>query len=587
MERRTLLAIFLIMAVLIGDQIYMSYLARKRAAKMHATQVGAGVDSSRAGGTGGTPPAGQQQGSSGSTGVGVGAGGASTGGTSAGTGGASAGDTAGRAAGAGGSTTSVLISTHPRVAGAEITTRELRNDQCTATVSSRGGTIEAWVLPKYKDLTQPSAPVNLVAPGQRALLLTVSTPYFTYDFTDVPFRVEGIATGAEVTFVAEDSSGVRVSKRYRMVPGTTAMDVEVHVSAPPALGPLRYQIGWAASLPNTERNVNMLQVQAVALLGDKLEHYDAKRLGKDGPKTFQGNVRWAGNRTKYFVAALIPDSATVGDIQFAATSDGHPTVWLAGGAPAGTEIRRHARLYAGPVHYETLVTQGARLDLLANLGWAWIVPLSALLLRLLNILHGFIANYGVGIIILSAATKLVFHPLTLSSMRSMKVMHHLQPEVKELQERYKSDPQKMNQHLMDLYKRHKVNPLSGCLPMLLQMPVFFALYNVLLNSIELRGAGFMAWMHDLSVPDQLFAIAGFPLHLMPLLMTGSTYLMQSQTPVAPQQKPMMMLMPVMMLVFMYNFPSGVVLYWTVNNVLSALQQYWVNLAEDRKMAAGS
>ena len=581
MERRTLLAIFLIMAVLIGDQIYMSYLARKRAAKMHTAQVpGAGMDSSRAQGTAGTGTTGQQ-GAGGATSVG----GAPGGGANTGVGGTNG--AAGGAATASGSTSSALIAPNPRVQAAPVTTRELRNDQFQATLSSRGGTIEGWVLPKYKDLTQPSGPVNLVAPGQRALRITVSTPYFTYDFTDVPFQVEpGSPMSDEVTFVAEDSSGVRVSKRYRTVPGSTAMDVEVRVYAAPALGPIRYRIGWAAALPNTERNANQLQAQAVALLGEKLEHFDEKRLAKDGPKTFQGNVRWAGNRTKYFVAAVIPDSATVGDVQFAATSDGHPTVWLAGGAPAGTEVRRHARLYAGPIHYETLVAQGARLDLLANLGWAWIVPLSALLLRLLNILHGFIANYGVGIIVLSAVTKLVFHPLTLSSMRSMKLMHHLQPEVKQIQERYKDEPQKMNQHMMDLYKKHKVNPLSGCLPMLLQMPVFFALYNVLLNSIELRGAGFMAWMHDLSVPDQLFQVAGFPVHLMPLLMTGSTYLMQAQTPVAPQQKPMMMLMPVMMLVFMYSFPSGVVLYWTVNNVLSALQQYWVNLAEDRKMAAG-
>jgi len=158
--------------------------------------------------------------------------------------------------------------------------------------------------------------------------------------------------------------------------------------------------------------------------------------------------------------------------------------------------------------------------------------------------------------------------------------------VKSIQDKYKNDPAKMNQAMMALYKEYKVNPVSGCLPMLLQIPVFFALYNVLLNSIELRGAGFMAYVQDLSTPDVLMRVAGFPVHLFPVIMTGSTYLMQSQTPVAPQQKTMMMLMPVMMLVFMYSFPSGVILYWTMNNVLSAIQQYLVNAAEDRKMAAG-
>ena len=584
MERRTLLAIFLIMAVLIGDQIFMSYMAKKRAAKQQTAQVpGVGMDSTRVGAAGGAGGVGATGGGApGGTVQPPAAGGTPSGGTAPG-----AASTTTPAADAG-SATAVLIAPQPRVPNYPLAQRELSNDEFTAILSTRGGTIESWVLPKYKDLTRTLAPVNLVTPEQRALRLTVSTPYFTYDFTDVPFRIEsGSATHESITFVAEDSTGVRVSKQYRMIPGSTAMDVDVRISAPPELGALRYQLGWAAALPTTEPSAHADQSQAVALLGEKLEHFDAKRLAKDGAKSYQGNVRWAGNRTKYFVAALIPDSATVGDVQFAATSDGHPTVWISGAAPAGTEIRRHARLYAGPIHYETLVGQGARLDLLANLGWAWIVPLSALLLRLLNILHGFIANYGVGIIIISAATKLVFHPLTLSSMRSMKLMHHLQPEVKALQERYKGDAQKMNQQLMELYKKHKVNPLSGCLPMLLQMPVFFALYNVLLNSIELRGAGFMSWMHDLSVPDVLFSVAGFPIHLLPILMTGSTYLMQAQTPVAPAQKPMMMLMPVMMLVFMYTFPSGVVLYWTVNNVLSALQQYLVNLAEDRKMAAST
>ena len=207
------------------------------------------------------------------------------------------------------------------------------------------------------------------------------------------------------------------------------------------------------------------------------------------------------------------------------------------------------------------------------------------LLWSLNALHKVIPNYGIAIILLSIATKLVFYPLTQSSLRAMKLMHHLQPQVKAIQDKYQGDPQRMNKEMMALYKEYKVNPVAGCLPLLIQMPIFFALYNVLLNSIELRGAGFMGYIQDLSLPDVAFTLGGFPIHLLPLVMTGSTYHMQSQTPVAPAQKPMMMLMPMMMLVFMYTFPSGVILYWTVTNVLSAAQQYVVNVAEDRRMAA--
>jgi YidC/Oxa1 family membrane protein insertase len=486
-----------------------------------------------------------------------------------------------------GGTTAVVATAGPRVPAAPIVERQLSSGLANATFTSKGGTISGWVLRQYPDLAHGKVPVNLVPPGQRAMQLVVTTPYFTYDFTDVPFRVASAgAMDSSITFIAEDSTGVRVSKTYRMGPNSVALDLEIRITVPPEYGPIQYRWGWARALPITEPNANPHQNQAVALVGDKLEAVDAGKIQKDGAKALKGNVRWAGDRSKYFVAALIPDSATVEDTQFTKLEDGQPTVWLLGAAPPGTEIVRRAKLYAGPIHYDTLVALGAELDRLANLGWRWIMGLSALLLWCLNFLYKHIPNYGVAIILISVATKLVFYPLTQSSLRSMKLMHHLQPEVKAIQAKYKGDPTRMNQVMMALYKQNKVNPVSGCLPMLLQIPVFFALYNVLLNSIELRGAGFMGYIQDLSVPDVLMRFAGFPISLLPIVMTGSTYLMQSQTPVAPQQKTMMMLMPVMMLVFMYSFPSGVILYWTVNNILSAAQQYLVNAAEDRKMAAG-
>lgn len=488
----------------------------------------------------------------------------------------------------GGAGAAAIVSTKgPRVPAAPIVERQLRSATVNATFTSKGGTVSEWILPKYHDLAHGKVPVNLVPPGQRALQLVVTTPYFTYDFTDVPFVVApAAAMDTSVTFVAADSTGLRVTKTYRMGPNSVALDLEIRITVPPQYGPIQYRWGWARALPITETNPNPRLNEAVALVGDKLEAIDATHIQKDGPKALKGNIRWAGDRSKYFVAALVPDSATVEDAQFTQLEDGQPTVWLAGAAPPGTEVVRHARLYAGPIHYNTLVALGAELDRLANLGWRWITGLSALLLSCLNFLHRHIPNYGIAIILISLATKLVFYPLTQSSLRSMKQMHHLQPEVKAIQERHKGDPAKMNTAMMALYKENKVNPMSGCLPMLLQIPVFFALYNVLLNSIELRGATFVGYIQDLSTPDMLMRVAGFPIHLLPVVMTGSTYLMQTQTPVAPQQKSMMMLMPLMMLVFMYSFPSGVILYWTMNNVLSAVQQYLVNAAEDRRMAAG-
>jgi len=183
-----------------------------------------------------------------------------------------------------------------------------------------------------------------------------------------------------------------------------------------------------------------------------------------------GNVRWVANRSKYFIAAVIPDSGTVSDVVFRGAGGGLVTAWFLGTAAPGAEVARHSRVYAGPIHYETLEAVGSGLDEVANLGWQWMRGISVLLLKCLNLLHKVIPNYGIAIIILAAATKFLFYPLTQSSLRSMKVMHHLQPQIKELQDRHKGDPMKLNQAMMALYKENKVNPMSGCLPMLLQAP---------------------------------------------------------------------------------------------------------------------
>ncbi len=585
MDRRTVIAVLLILGVLVADQLIMSRWARNRQ-PAQAPQTTAPSTDSSAGSPSPSP-------GSGTTTPGSGAGTIAAGGATTG--------------GAGSMAAGASVSGGPRVAAQPIVHREIRNGRFSATFTSLGGSIESWVLPEYKDQLRNNAPVDLVSPGRRALQIVVTTPFFTYDFSNVPFRLEdGLARDSSLTFVAEDSSGIRVTKTFRKATTPQALDVQITISVPPELGPIQYRWGWASPLPATEFNTTPHQYQAAALLGAKLEAIDAGKFAKMSERAQQGNVRWAGDRSKYFIATLIPDSATVDGVKFEPAppssgpapppggmfvpkgdpTAGVPTVWLVGAAPPGTTITRHARLYAGPIHYETLVAQGAGLDQVANLGWAWIVPLSALLLRLLNLLYKAIPNYGIAIIILSAATKVVFAPLTQSSLRSAKAMHRLQPEVNAIREKHKDDAVKMNSAMMNLYKENKVNPLGGCLPMLLQIPVFAALYNVLLNSIELRAAGFVGYIQDLSGPDVLMTVVGFPIHLLPIIMTGSTFVMQSQTPIDPRQKSMMAIMPLMMLIFMYTFPSGVILYWTVNNLLSALHQYMVNVAEDRKMAAG-
>ena len=475
----------------------------------------------------------------------------------------------------------------PRVPAAAATRYRFKTDRFDAQISNEGAAVTSWVLGEYQDPLTKS-PVDLIPAGKSALHVVVGVSGGSFDYSAAPFRLAG---GSEmegrVSFVAEDSSGIRVTKTYRKTSDPAVLDLEVRISAIPELGPVRYRIGWGSPLPRTEETAKPQEFTGVAYLGAKLETIDSGKLAKDGMKRFEGNVRWAGERSKYFLAAVIPDSATVPEVVILPDRDKKPTAWLAGAAAPGTEIVRHARIYAGAIDVERLSRIGAGLDETANLGWKWIVPLSKLLLGALVWLHGFIPNYGIAIILLSVLTKLIFHPLSHSSLRTMKVMHRLQPQIDAMRERYKDDPAKLNQAMMNLYKEHKVNPLGGCLPMLLQLPVFLALYQVLLHAVELRAAGFVGYITDLSAPDVLMHLGGFPVSLMPILMTGSTYLLQSQTPVAPQQRLMMYFMPVMMLYIMYGLPSGVILYWTVNNLVSALQQYIVNVSEDRKAAAAS
>lgn len=600
MERRTLIAIGLVLVVLFVNQIIFNrFMREKRKHLPPATEAPA--DTTAAAAPTAAPPA-------------SGAGGAA--GTAATTGApgkaATAGEapTAGKAA-AGSAATSGAPAAAARpglalrrlhVPAAPHLTRTLSGDGFIVTFDSEGGSISHWVLTHYRDPVRKTPEVDLVPEGARAVQVAVRTGFGETDWSRAPFRLADFdSAGGRIGFVARDSSGLRVEKLYRLSADRQLLDLRVKISGPPELGPLSYRLGWGVPLPITEQTAHIRDHQGVAYLGQKLVTESTVKKGKEksDQRVESGNVRWAGQRTRYFLAALIPDSSTIEqavltyqpwspprlpDVKLPGTDLVAATAWLAAAAPPGTNIQAKARIYAGPIRYERLQAVGAGLEVAVNLGWKWLVPLSVLLLKLLNILYKVIPNYGVAIVILSAATKLIFYPLTQSSLRTMKVMHRLQPQVEAIKEKLKNDPQKMNQAMMKLYSENKVNPLGGCLPMVLQIPVFFALYNVLLFAIELRAAPFVGYIQDLSAPDVLLRMGGFPVHLMPIIMTASSYVMQWQTPVDPRQKATMYLMPLMMLVFLYSFPSGVIIYWTVNNLLSALQQFLVNQAEDRRVS---
>lgn len=319
----------------------------------------------------------------------------------------------------------------------------------------------------------------------------------------------------------------------------------------------------------------------VALVNGSLAEVKGKKLSK-GAEILQGEIGWAAYEDNYFICAVLPEGAGNRIVTLSAQDE---TVRAVLGDEAAILDPAAARefkysVYFGPKKLTFLKQVGHDLSKAINFGWFDV--LAKPMLWLLNFFYGFVGNYGIAIILLTVLIKGGFWPITQKGMKSMKNMQKLQPKVAKLKEKFKGDPQKMNQEMMALYKTYKVNPLGGCLPLVLQIPFFFALYKVLLMSIELRHAPFMLWINDLAAPDRLWVGFDIPfLHGIPvltLLMGASMYLQQKMTPTTadPTQARIMQMLPIIFTFMFINFASGLVLYWFVNNLLSILQQQLIN-----------
>ncbi len=309
-------------------------------------------------------------------------------------------------------------------------------------------------------------------------------------------------------------------------------------------------------------------------------------------KVEKGQVRWASADSKYFTWIAIPEKDwSVGRVtslgeQGALLSMGDTTATLL----AGDTVRTGAKVFAGPKQSDLLESTGKGLEVLIDYGWfGFLAKPLVFLMKASNRVTG---NYGIDIILLTILIKILFFPLTQKSMASMRKMQELAPVLNKLKEKYKGDATRINQETMNLYKTYKINPLSGCLPMLAQIPVFIALYKGLLVTIELRHAPFFLWINDLAAPEYLWDIhlAGFtlPIRLLPLLMGISMVIQQKMTPsvsMDPMQQKLMLLMPVVFTFMFWGFPTGLVIYWLMNNILSIGQQWLYNRQADAAKAA--
>jgi YidC/Oxa1 family membrane protein insertase len=318
-------------------------------------------------------------------------------------------------------------------------------------------------------------------------------------------------------------------------------------------------------------------------INGKLKQVKVKKIA-DNPTT-PGKTQWVAIEERYFMNSVLPEETIDGSMALSINKGliENRLIWPEEEIAPLSQKTYSFDLYFGPKKIDILRTMGHNLELAVNFGW--FDMLARPCLWLLNHLYGFIPNYGVAIIILTILVKLVLWPFGAKSYKSMNDMRKLQPLMAEIREKYKDDKKQMNQELMGLYRTYKINPMGGCLPMVAQIPVFFALYRMLYNSIELRHAPFMFWINDLSAPDRLFHF-GFTIPFMqppygiPVLtiIMGATQLLQqkmSPPPGDPTQAKMMMFMPLIFTFIFINFSSGLVLYWLTNNVLSISQQFYI------------
>ncbi len=461
-------------------------------------------------------------------------------------------------------------------------TFEVKTEDYDAVFSNRGGQLVSWKLLRYTGLT--GGPVDLVPPGTGELGLVLETETGVKRLSETLFstREETLTDGGRrLVFEAGPDGGARITKTYTFPARGYMVDLDVSIAGvPEAVG---YRLTWRDGIPRAESNEKQYHTAAgtIVLLGKEKESVRPGSFKKTHEKELQGSVIWAGVRNKYFMAVMIPPEGISSRV--VATGDAARNVT---GAEMVMPMLHGAadhqyHVYLGPMDYASLKNLDHGLEQAVDLGWKIFRPISKLLLAVMVWMYGFIPNYGVVIIIISAATKLIFYPLTKSSVKSMRAMQRVQPEMQAIKEKYKNDAQRQQKETMALYKKHKVNPMGGCLPIVVQMPVFVALYAVLANSIAMRGADFVLWMNDLSSPDTIATVGGFAIHVLPFLLFLTTVAQQMLTPTAgdPRQKMIGYMMPLVMLFIFYSFPAGLNLYWTVNNILTVAQQWMIHREE--------
>jgi YidC/Oxa1 family membrane protein insertase len=461
-----------------------------------------------------------------------------------------------------------------------------------AVFSERGGRLKSFKLADYKERLGDKAlkeVIQVQEPDQYPLQLEwikqtppTSTPaFFQADRTSLeltPQQPQG-----SLTFRSVSDQGITVIKTYTFSYDSYRIGLELKV-VNRASRPLEGNLAliFQNRFPKTDAAAAAFQGQ-LTLINGKYEEKSIDKFEKESVLT--GKIEWGALSDTYFMGALAPLESE-GIISLKTSRPGPEQLMTRFilpplNLPPGEDKTLQFALYFGPRDIGILKSLNLQLEKAVNFGFFDIV--SKPLLWVLNFFYGYLHNYGWAIILLTILVKIVFWPLTHKSYKSMKDMQKLQPKMAKIREKHKDNREQMNQEMMALYKTYKVNPMGGCLPMVIQIPVFFALYSLLGYAIELRHAPFMLWITDLAAPDRLpigipIPYVGEGIPVLTLLMGASMFIQQKMTPTTgdPTQAKIMLFLPVVFTFMFINFAAGLVLYWLVNNVLSIGQQYYIN-----------
>jgi len=459
-------------------------------------------------------------------------------------------------------------------------------------INEKGAVFQSYVLKHYReelDLDSNYKELVDAAASQNMLEFSLaggSVPGLdeaVFSAGEAPDKLTVVDTEAALTFAWVSASGVRIEKRFTFKPDTYVIQLAVDIrngSGQPIIDKLVLGMKNNAS----SKKAGYSFTGPSGLIDGKLEQIKEKKI--EDKSEYPGKIGWLAIVDRYFMKSVMPIEASEGVMKLSLSSDGllgcefvKPETTI----QPGTQKRFAYEIFFGPKSMQVLKDVGHDLNKAIHFGMFDIIAKP--LLWFMNFIYSKIPNYGIAIIVLTILTKIVLWPLGSKSYKSMNEMKRLQPLMTEIREKHKNDKKQMNQEIMSLYRTYKINPMGGCLPMVMQIPVFFALYRMLYQAIELRHAPFFLWINDLSAPDRLFNFSFSipfmqPPYGIPVLtvIMGATMLHQqkmSPPPGDPTQAKMMMLMPIVFTVIFINFSSGLVLYWMINNLLSIGQQLYI------------